>query len=475
MPVGGEPDFQSCVDKMKETEGYSDETAHKVCGKLEQDAKKGMLSPDQATIAEGTTVAKAPHDIEWGFDIQGILASTRKIRGTFHVPKVDKDNEFITEEAMDKAMHDYMHLPVISEYHKERPIGLVTKSWKTKDGEYHFEGVMKDTSDCDDVWQKVQKGEYDMLSIAGKRTDISSECSTHPLLRSKDRPCVTKGLRLDSISACDEGARNDETHLEPVTKAQEDTGPYLYTTKLALEQVNFIKATNAESSLIHVVSDGTRKKDGNMADCSKGQSGMPLTKGEKGNDKEKLGDDKKLEEKEEAYEGKKNAEEKKEEKEWDDKPAGEGADKTTEKKAEPAEEKHEATETGEILKDIHAMMKELHLHIMASGEGKEYKKGEETKLAPPMKKSLKDGKPGQESEEEVGEQREIDKKGEGNVKKAQSLELELKKALDRITTLESQEFQKGSPVIYRDVPQEDSGTRIVSNAAAILKQGGKKK
>ena len=124
---------------------------------------------------------------------------------------------------------------------------------------------------------------------------------------------------------------------------------------------------------------------------------------------------------------------------------------------------------------MHAMMKELHSHIMASGEGKEYKKGEETKLAPPMKKSLKDGKPGQETPEEVGEQREIDKKGEGNVKKAQSLELELQTALKRIETLESMEFQKGSPVIYRDTPQEESGTRIVSNAAAVLKQGGKKK
>ena len=164
MLIAGEATFEGCVDKMKEKEGYSDEVAHKVCGKLEHEqAKKGPLSPDQATIAEGTTVAKAPHDLEWGFDIQGILASTRKIRGTFHVPKVDKDNEYITEEAMDKAMHDYMHLPIISEYHKERPIGLVTKSWKTKDGEYQFEGVMKETPDCDDVWQKVQKGEYDIV------------------------------------------------------------------------------------------------------------------------------------------------------------------------------------------------------------------------------------------------------------------------------------------------------------------------
>ena len=467
MPVGGEATFQGCVDKMKSKEGYSDDVAHKVCGKLEQETKKGMLSPDQATIAEGTTVAKAPHDIEWGFDIQGILASTRKIRGTFHVPKVDKDNEYITEEAMDKAMHDYMHLPIISEYHKERPIGIVIKSWKTKEGEYQFEGVMKETPDCDDVWEKVKKGEYDMLSIAGKRTDISSECSTHPLLRSKDRPCVTKGLRLDSISACDEGARNDETHLEPVTKAREETGPYLYTTELELEQVNFIKATNAESSLIHVVTDGTRKKDGNMPDCSKGKSGMPLTKGETGSDKEKLGEDSKTEGKEEGYERSKNREEKKEEKEWDDKPEGEGADKTTEKKAEPEGEKTEESETKEILKSMHAMMKELHSHIMASGEGKEYKKGEETKLAPPMKKSLKDGKPGQETPEEVGEQREIDKKGEGNVKKAQSLELELQKALKRIETLESMEFQKGSPVIIQETKPEEG--RKLSTADAIMK------
>ena len=115
---------------------------------------------------------------------------------------------------------------------------------------------------------------------------------------------------------------------------------------------------------------------------------------------------------------------------------------------------------------MHAMMKELHSHIMASGEGKEYKKGEETKLAPPMKKSLKDGKPGQESEKEVGEQREIDKKGEGDVKKAQNLELELQKALKRIETLESMEFQKAGVVIQETKTEKNEMT---SNASAIMK------
>ena len=115
---------------------------------------------------------------------------------------------------------------------------------------------------------------------------------------------------------------------------------------------------------------------------------------------------------------------------------------------------------------MHAMMKELHSHIMASGEGKEYKKGEETKLAPPMKKSLKDGKPGQESEKEVGEEREIDKKGEGDVKKAQNLELELQKALKRIETLESMEFQKAGVVIQETKPEKNEMT---SNASAIMK------
>ena len=343
------------------------------CRKLEQETQKGPLSPDQPTLVEGTTVAKKAdnvpeaHDFEWGFDITGILASTRKIRGTFHVPKVDKDNEIITEKAMDAAMADYMHLPIISEYHKERPIGIVLKSWKTRDSQYQFDGVIKSTEDCDDVWEKIQKGEYDMLSIAGKRTEASNECSAHPLLRTGGRPCVTNGLRLDSISACDEGARNDATSLEMI-KATELADPYIYSSKLVLTQVNhtLIKGTDANSPLIHQTFDGTKKRmDKSMP---KKCSGKPpeLQK----SDEERTESDKEKKD-EEMDEEEKKAE-------------GEPEEEEEEKKAEMG------NGMGELLKaitEMHTTLKELVASDKKVHEG--VGKGEETHVAPPVKKAEK--------------------------------------------------------------------------------------
>lgn len=423
---------------------------HKKEGKW---VKKGALSPDQPTLSQGTTVHKAipeSHDLEWGFDIKGILGSIRKIRGTFHVPKVDKDNEIITSGAMDKAMHDYMHLPIISEYHKERPIGIVTKSWKTSDGKYQFEGVIKATHDCDDIWEKVKKGEYDMLSIAGKRTEMSEECSMHPLLRG-DKPCITKGLRLDSISACDEGARNDQTSLE-MAKASEGS-VYLCSSTLELTQVKdtLIKATDTTSSLIHVTTDGTRKKGECMA-CKKGKKPPELVKSEEQEDPE-------TEEKKAEVDEEKEVEEE---------------EKTEEKKAEDGEEELEEEESAEmkILKEIHATLKELvssDKKVHASVE-----KGEETHIAPPMKKGLKDGEPGQESEEETGEERAITKKATS----APVDPAEFKKAMDtisalqaKIEALESQPATKGVVIIKSDLKD---GDRIESDAEAIIKANGGK-
>jgi hypothetical protein len=407
---------------------------------------KGALSPDQPTLSQGTTVAKkadvpVPHDIEWGFDIQGILGSTRKVRGTFHVPKTDKDNEIITAGAMDAAMEDYMHLPIISEYHKERPIGIVLKSWKTLDGKYQFEGVFKSTTDCDDVWEKVQKGEYDMLSIAGKRTEASEECSTHPLLRGQGRPCVTKGLRLDSISACDDGARNDETSLEMV-KAKGECDPYLCTTTLELTQVKdtLIKGTDSNSPLVHQTFDGTKKRTDQMP---KKCSGKPpeLQKSE--------------EETSESEEEKKKEDEESEEKKAEGEPA-----EDEEKKAEMGSGMEKVLkaiqEMHSTLKDLVASDKEVHSKIG---------KADDAPMIGPVQKA-----------------EEKSKDEDSTVTKAALIDpAEFKKAMDtiaemdaKIKALEAMPAGKDVVVIKSIVEDDDV---LESDATAIIKstKEGKKK
>jgi phage head maturation protease len=154
---------------------------------------------------------------EWKFDPSELMKSKRKITGTFHKAVIDKDGEYITPDAIRKSIPDYMHLPALHDFHKERPVGIATRIWEQSDGSFGFEGVIKATEDCDDVWEKIQKGNYDHVSIFGRRTEGNSNCSLPQGLRTG--PCITNGVRLDSISVCDDNARNDFTSLA-VKKAQ---------------------------------------------------------------------------------------------------------------------------------------------------------------------------------------------------------------------------------------------------------------
>lgn len=154
---------------------------------------------------------------EWDFNPAEILASTRKVQGIFHQPVIDKDGEIISPKGMREAVPDFMHLPALHDFHKERPVGLATKVMELPGGRFYFEGVIKATSDCDDIWEKVKTGNYDQVSIFGKRTKYNNQCALPQNMRSG--PCVTDGVRLDSISVCDENARNPQTSLE-VKKAK---------------------------------------------------------------------------------------------------------------------------------------------------------------------------------------------------------------------------------------------------------------
>lgn len=225
-----------------------------------------MKSPMTAEI--NPVAAQMEIKKSWMHELHGILNSPRVAEMTFHVPKVDKDMEFITPGAMAGALADYMKFPIISEFHKERPIGIAEKVWQTKDDEFKATIRIRDDPSTDDVWNKMNlppgtPGRYDQVSIAGKRIVYSQECNVPLSMRKASNPCRTEKLRLDSVSVCDDRARNDGTELNVVKALSDDQESFVYTTSLDLKQVgiNLIKAETTESQLIHPVTDGANQPD----------------------------------------------------------------------------------------------------------------------------------------------------------------------------------------------------------------------
>jgi len=265
------------------------------------------MPEEELNLAEG--VKKA-----WPSTLAEIMKSPRVVEMTFHVPKVDKDKEIISADAMAGALENYLYLPIISEFHKERPIGVAEKVWQTTADEFKAIARIREDPSVDDVWQKMtmpdgSPGKYNQVSIAGRRVSYSPECNLHLSQRTVDRPCKTNSLRLDSISVCDERARNDDTTLSVVKASSDDPATFVFTTPLEIKQVEdtLIKAETTNSPLIHPVTDGTKRKSGDsMEKCNK-----PPVKKSDGEDVKDKEHEKKKTPEEEAEEEKKSKAEKK--------------------------------------------------------------------------------------------------------------------------------------------------------------------
>ena len=299
IPFGKWANFEECCkDIRRKNPDYSDEQVRATCGKLKAKLEK-CTNPDAAYSAisrdlkksDAGSVAPMTVDVDkkhgkmeikksWNNELLDILTSPRRAEMTFHIPIVDKDKEIITAGAMEDAISDYVNFPIISEFHKERPIGIAERIWRTKDDEFKALVRIRDDRATDDVWEKVNlppgtPGRYDQVSIAGKRIVYNDQCNVPQALRRADNPCQTEKLRLDSISVCDDRARNEGTEFNVVKAESEDETTFIYTTALEITKVedNLIKAETTESELIHPVTDGANQAD---AARSKGTIVNPL-------------------------------------------------------------------------------------------------------------------------------------------------------------------------------------------------------
>jgi hypothetical protein len=163
-----------------------------------------------------------------------------------------------------------MHLPILHDFHRERVLGVIVKAWEEGD-HFKFRALFKATHDVDDAWDKVQKGEYDHVSIYGSRIEGSPSCKHDPTNRVET--CVTRQIRLDSISACDENARNSDA-IMGIAKSSSRFCNDLTDT--------FIKAETQNSNLIHGTQDGVNKpmdeKEDKKCPLEKGDEHVGLLK-----------------------------------------------------------------------------------------------------------------------------------------------------------------------------------------------------
>jgi hypothetical protein len=355
----------------------------------------------------------------WMHELHGIMNSPRVAEMTFHVPKVDKDMEFITPGAMAGALKDYMKFPIISEFHKERPIGIAEKVWQTKDDEFKATIRIRDDPSTDDVWEKMNlpegtPGRYDQVSIAGKRIVYSQECNMPLGMRKASNPCRTEKLRLDSVSVCDDRARNDGTELNVVKALSDGLETFVYTTSLELTKVEdtLIKAETTESELIHPVTDGASQPDKLKKDHP-----ATGTNTVKGGTMKKCNDPKvKKTSEEEGQEPVEETEAKKGEEEKDTNP-----EKQVEKAPPEVEEKEEAKKAEDPYQEILKLLREL-----ISSDKKVHKEVEKAEEKPADKKEEKEEK----MEEKKVEKAEIPASDEDNKLIKAQMEQDFKKALD---------------------------------------------
>jgi hypothetical protein len=178
---------------------------------------------------------------------------------------------------------------------------------------------------------------------------------------------MTTGLRLDSISVCDEAARNDDTDLHVVKASVSDPAAFVYTTELVLKQVKdtLIKAETTDSPLIHPVTVGKLRTAGDrMKKCNQ----PPMKKGQRNEEAEEK------DVAEEKASPPSAAIDKDMKTERKAAPKGESESEEETREEDEKEEKAEETFKEEEDKEEEEDEKE------SGGEGKEKKAGEETDL-----------------------------------------------------------------------------------------------
>jgi len=178
----------------------------------------------------------------------------RKIWGRATIPKIDRENELITRQAIEDALQNFMALPILHYNHTERPIGWVVSAFFGDDDGLYVEARIKSTTDCDDIWKRIESGELTQFSIFGRRVEGNASCRLRPGHR--DSPCVTSVMHLDSISVCPRGNAIQADSFLEIVKGW----------------CGIEKASESTSALIHPTMDDVEKSEETMPNEDAGVS-----------------------------------------------------------------------------------------------------------------------------------------------------------------------------------------------------------
>ena len=232
---------------------------------------KSQLSPAIHDLKEVQEALNKDSSKEWNINLEELLRSEREFSGTFHKPVIDKEDDIIPVSAMDEAMSDYMILPAICEVHTERVIGIIVKVWRNGEDEYKFLGKIKPTHDCDDVWKKIQKGEYDGLSIGGKRIKFSHECSIPSGIRPS--PCVTQKLDVFNVSVCSKPV-NPEATVDAIAKSEDLLVFDLTRNFITQEPTHITKGGNMGDTDVSAIDKGEYITKSDISELTKAITGL---------------------------------------------------------------------------------------------------------------------------------------------------------------------------------------------------------
>jgi phage head maturation protease len=130
-----------------------------------------------------------------------VLNSKRVIEGVATTPRVDKENEIVTSEAIAESLPSFMTTGApITYMHTEFVVGVVEKAYFKPDGGLFVRCRLFETEDVDYIWDLVKKGILRSFSIAFRRVTTSPQCRIQPMFRSS--PCITSKVYLRSITLC---------------------------------------------------------------------------------------------------------------------------------------------------------------------------------------------------------------------------------------------------------------------------------
>lgn len=201
-------EYLDCV-KSEMARGKPKKEAQKICA-IRYYNLHGITPQEAERRGKKDTVASM-NKFNYAFDITKINDNQNIIEGYASVVSVDRDNEIIMKEALEKAFDEYMRNPVIRYMHQKIPIGKAIDGWVDNKGLFLRAKITTATKAGREAWSLIKEGILKAFSIGGnvKEYEIDKENGNIRII---------KDMELLEVSVVDIPS-NRETFFEVVAKS----------------------------------------------------------------------------------------------------------------------------------------------------------------------------------------------------------------------------------------------------------------